>query len=277
VSPPRHINSASSGPGGVRTRQHTVFGCSTGRGGDHRAPTHPYEQESNCQPCQKAARCKARQDSPDHHIPVSSRRNITTDLEGPLRIGRRASTKKRMSTPGPSRSWIAKTYHSMEHDKTFLKFRDNVVQKHSEMIDAWCVDTCQMWYSGLGLAYEKGGPEDVYWLIPGDFNYGTPTGQEVLGRLHDLPEIILELNQDFCIGEIATDHKQFQTTHRHLRHFPHCFTIGSRPRPKKSANSPKRPRSEFFSRLRHSFLGDALKKQMVCLRANRGHAIAGGS
>jgi len=30
----------------------------------------------------------------------------------------------------------------------------------------------------------------VYWLIPGDFNYAHRSGQEVLGRLHDLPEII---------------------------------------------------------------------------------------
>src|ERR1051326_3442214 len=79
-----------------------------------------------------------------------------------------------------------KTYHSMEHDKGFLKFRSDVIKKHSEILDAWCVDTCQMWYSGLGMAYEKGGADDVYWLIPGDFNYGTQMGQEVLGRLHDL-------------------------------------------------------------------------------------------
>ena len=45
----------------------------------------------------------------------------------------------------------------------------------------------------------------MYWLIPGDFNYGTPAGKEVLGRLHDLPEICLELGQDLCIGEITSD------------------------------------------------------------------------
>lgn len=46
----------------------------------------------------------------------------------------------------------------------------------------------------------------MYWLIPGDFNYGTPVGREVLSRLLDLPEICLELGQDVCVGEIATDH-----------------------------------------------------------------------
>ena len=49
-----------------------------------------------------------------------------------------------------------------------------------------------MWYSGLGQAFEKGGEDDVYRLIPGDFNYGSAVGKEVLGRLYDLPEIRLE-------------------------------------------------------------------------------------
>jgi len=76
----------------------------------------------------------------------------------------------------------------MEGNKAFLDFRKNTAAKHSDILDAWCVDTCQMWYSGLGLAFEQGAPEDVYWLIPGDFNYGTAVGKDVLGRLHDLPE-----------------------------------------------------------------------------------------
>ena len=62
-----------------------------------------------------------------------------------------------------------------------------------------------MWYAGLGMAFEQGGPGDVYWLIPGDFNYGSRVGQEVLGRLHDLPEICAELDQDVCI-EIGRAH-----------------------------------------------------------------------
>jgi len=96
-----------------------------------------------------------------------------------------------------------KTFHAAEGNKPFLDFRKNTVARHSDIVDAWCVDTCQMWYSGLGMAFEMGGAEDVYWLIPGDFNYGTAVGREVLGRLHDLPEICLELKQDVCIGEIA--------------------------------------------------------------------------
>lgn len=152
-----------------------------------------------------------------------------------------------------------KTYRLMEHDKAFLKFRTDVVKKHSEILDAWCVDTCQMWYSGLGMAYEKGGADDVYWLIPGDFNYGTPMGQEVLGRLHDLPEIILELNQDLCIGEIATDHnnsKQLIDTYGTFALLYNWFPAEA----EEIRKLTERPRSEFFA-LRHGFLTEVLKNR----------------
>ena len=99
-----------------------------------------------------------------------------------------------------------KTHASLEHDKHYLDFRKDMVARHSDILDAWCVDTCQMWYSGLGAAFERSKAEDIFWLIPGDFNYGSAAGKEVLSRLHDLPEICLELGQDICIGEIETDH-----------------------------------------------------------------------
>ena len=93
-----------------------------------------------------------------------------------------------------------KTHFAMEGNKEFRDFRRNTVARHSDILDAWCVDTCQMWCSGLGRAFEEGKSDDVYWLIPGDFNYGSAVGKEVLGRLHDLPEICLELQQDVCVG-----------------------------------------------------------------------------
>ncbi len=70
-----------------------------------------------------------------------------------------------------------KTYFSMERNKPFLDFRKETVARHSDILDAWFVDTCQMWYSGLGAAFEQGRGDDVYWLIPGDFNYGTQPNQ----------------------------------------------------------------------------------------------------
>src|SRR5438046_838109 len=152
-----------------------------------------------------------------------------------------------------------KTHYVMEQDKPFLDFRKRVVARHSEILDAWCVDTCQMWYSGLGQAFEAGGPDDVYWLIPGDFNYGTAMGQEVLGRLHDLPEIILELNQDLCIGEIATDHnnaKQLIDTYGTFALLYNWFPAEAQ----EIRQFTKRPRSEFLA-VRHSFLREALAQR----------------
>jgi len=152
-----------------------------------------------------------------------------------------------------------KTFYAMEGNGAFPEFRKQTVARHSDILDAWCVDTCQMWYSGLGLAFEKGGPDDVYWLIPGDFNYGTASGREVLGRLHDLPEIILELQQDVCIGEIATDHnnsKQLIDTYGTFALLYNWFPAEAQ----EIRQYTERPRSEFFA-LRHGFLGEVLRNR----------------
>lgn len=152
-----------------------------------------------------------------------------------------------------------KTHYANEENKKFLEFRKETVARHSDILDAWCVDTCQMWYSGLGLACERGGPDDVYWLIPGDFNYGTSVGREVLSRLHDLPEICLELQQDVCIGEIATDHnssKQLIDTYGTFALLYNWFPTEA----VEIRQYTERPRSEFFA-LRHRFLNDVLRQR----------------
>jgi hypothetical protein len=152
-----------------------------------------------------------------------------------------------------------KTHYSMERNKAFLHFRKNTVARHSDILDAWCVDTCQMWYSGLGMAFEKGGAEDVYWLIPGDFNYASAGGKEVLGRLHDLPEICLELQQDLCIGEIETDHsnsKQLIDTYGTFGLLYNWFPSEAQ----EIRQYTERPRSEFFA-IRHGFLAEVLRQR----------------
>ena len=152
-----------------------------------------------------------------------------------------------------------KTHYAMEGNKSFLDFRRSTVTKYSDILDEWCVDTCQMWYSGLAKAFEGGASEDVYWLIPGDFNYGTPVGQEVLGRLHDLPEIILELDQDLCIGEIATDHnnsKQLIDTYATFGLLYNWFPAEAQ----EIRQFTERPRSEFFA-VRHGFFRDVLQQR----------------
>ena len=152
-----------------------------------------------------------------------------------------------------------KTHAANEQNQQYLEFRKKTVARHSEILDAWSVDTCQMWYSGLGLAFGRGGPEDVYWLIPGDFNYGTPVGRDVLSRLHDLPEICLELQQDVCIGEIATDHnnsKQQIDTYGTFALLYNWFPVEAQA----IRQYTERPRSEFFA-VRHSFLREALRQR----------------
>ncbi|MBI3881200.1 MAG: hypothetical protein HY301_14195 [Verrucomicrobia bacterium] len=149
-----------------------------------------------------------------------------------------------------------KTHFANQSDRRYQQFRQRTVARHSDVLDAWCVDTCQMWYSGLGLALERGGARDVYWLIPGDFNYGSPAGREVLGRLHDLPEICLELKQDFCIGEIATDHnhpKQLIDTYGTFALLYNWFPTEAR----EIRQYTERPRSEFFA-VRHDFLRETM-------------------
>ncbi|HAV61195.1 MAG TPA: hypothetical protein DCY13_02380 [Verrucomicrobiales bacterium] len=152
-----------------------------------------------------------------------------------------------------------KTHEASIRKNRFLEFRRKTVERHSDVIDAWCVDTCQMWYTGLGAASDRGGIGDIYWLIPGDFDYGSTVGQEVLGRLHDLPEICQELEQDLCIGEIATDHnnsKQLIDTYGTFALLYNWFPEAA----VEIRGYTERPRSEFFA-IRHSFLRDMLRRR----------------
>lgn len=152
-----------------------------------------------------------------------------------------------------------KTFHAAGEGKEFADFRKSVVSRHSDILDAWCVDTCQMWYSGLGQAFEQGGAGDIYWLIPGDFNYASAAGHRVLGRLHDLPEIVAELQQDICIGEIATD----QGHSKHLIDTYGTFALLYNWFPaeaQKIREMTERPRSEFVA-VRHEFLAGVLKSR----------------
>ncbi len=152
-----------------------------------------------------------------------------------------------------------KTHYAAADNPAFAKFRENTVAAHSDILDAWCVDTCQMWYCGLGAAFERGHPGDVYWLIPGDFNYGTSVGQQVISQLHDLPEIILELDQDLCIGEIATTHKdskQLIDTYATFGLLYNWFPAEAQ----EIRGFTERPRSEFFA-ISHNFLQEVLQQR----------------
>jgi len=181
-----------------------------------------------------------------------------TDLEQLYQlIARLAGEKKKYAHPITVID--RKTHYANEGNKQFLEFRKKTVARHSKILDAWSVDTCQMWCSGLGMAFEKGKDGDVYWLIPGDFNYGTSVGHEVLGRLHDLPEICLELQQDVCIGEITTDYnnpKLLIDTYGTFALLYNWFPIEAQA----IRQYTERPRSEFFA-VRHSFLSQVLRQR----------------
>jgi hypothetical protein len=150
-----------------------------------------------------------------------------------------------------------KTNHAARANKKFQAFKEKTVARHSDLLEAWCVDTCQMWYTGLGEAYQRGKSGDVYWLIPGDFNYASGPGKEVMGHLHDLPEIIEELDQDICIGEIETEHdnpKHLIDTYGTFALMYNWFPEAAR----EIRLFTERPRSEFFA-IRHEFLGEMLE------------------
>lgn len=178
------------------------------------------------------------------------------DLEQLYQLIARLHAERKKYAP-PITVMDRKTHYANEGNKRFLDFREKTVARHSKILDAWCVDTCQMWYSGLGHAFEQGSENDVYWLIPGDFNYGSAAGKEVLSRLHDLPEICLELQQDLCVGEIATDHsnsKQLIDTYGTFALLYNWFPAEAQA----IRQYTERPRSEFFA-VRHSFLREVLR------------------
>ncbi|MGA1237766.1 MAG: hypothetical protein ACO34E_12980 [Limisphaerales bacterium] len=152
-----------------------------------------------------------------------------------------------------------KTLESNQGHKAFNTFHQQTVQQCSHVIHAWCVDTCQMWYTGLGHAAQQGQPGDVYWIIPGDFDYGSHTGKAVLSQLHDLPEICQELQQDICVGEIATDHshsKQLIDTYGTFALLYNWFPAEGR----EIRQYTERPRSEFIA-LHHDFLCQMLQQR----------------
>jgi hypothetical protein len=181
-----------------------------------------------------------------------------TDLEVLYRLVERLADEQEKYAR-PITVMDRKTFHAMEGNAAFTRFRKETVARSSDILDAWCVDTCQMWYTGLGEAFQRGRSDDVFWLIPGDFNYGSSVGREVIGRLHDLPEIISELNQDLCVGEVATDPNHS----KHLIDAYGTFALLYNWFPTEATEIrtyTERPRSEFFA-IRHGFLRQMLSER----------------
>lgn len=109
-----------------------------------------------------------------------------------------------------SQTWYRNTSHAWgsESGNRFGTFITDVVDKWSDKSVVWSTDTCQMWLGGLGEKYDsavaQGDHAGVFWLIPGDFDYDTPEGIEILEKIDRVPLCVRENNADFCVGEITS-------------------------------------------------------------------------
>lgn len=95
---------------------------------------------------------------------------------------------------------------SPARSKAFHEAISDIVKPVSKVTSVWSVDTCSMWLHGLGDAFEKarvsGDNHDVFWLIPGDFDFTTSSGRAALEKLASIPESVYAGDCDICLGEI---------------------------------------------------------------------------
>jgi hypothetical protein len=82
-----------------------------------------------------------------------------------------------------------------------------IVQPVSSVTHVWAVDTCAMWLRGFGDAFQSAEKQnaihDVFWLIPGDFDYSTDAGQNALQELPKIPLKVHMGEGEICLGEIT--------------------------------------------------------------------------
>ena len=146
-----------------------------------------------------------------------------------------------------------------QSNKQFEEFRKDVVERNSTIVDTWAVDTCQMWLAGFGKAFdeEENTGDDVYWLIPGDFNYDKK--RTVLNKLLELPRVVSKNEQDLCLGEVSVDvnnSKQLIDTYGTYgllyNWFPH--------QAQEIRRLTDKPRTEFLA-ISHGFLRETLRRR----------------
>lgn len=91
-----------------------------------------------------------------------------------------------------------------EAKKRFVDFLRKEIEPRSEIVPSWCVDTCQMWLTGFGKAFDSNDAlAAVYWLIPGDFKYDDPEGHKVLTSFEEIPMLVYEERDvALSLGEI---------------------------------------------------------------------------
>ena len=141
----------------------------------------------------------------------------------------------------------------------FGSFREDYIKPHSDLLDVWSVDTCQMWLAGFGHAYDPANIGHVYWLIPGDFNYSSAPGLHVLARLPDMPTLVRDRTYDLILGEISVplnSSKQLIDTYGTYGLLYNWFPAEAQG----LRTITDKPRSEFFA-ISHTFLDSVLRRR----------------
>ncbi|MFN0017434.1 MAG: hypothetical protein ACKVP0_04185 [Pirellulaceae bacterium] len=152
------------------------------------------------------------------------------------------------------------TFHRNKTNRLFTSFQKDYVSKYSEVLPAWSVDSCQMWLHGLGHAFDKRSTVyDVYWLIPGDFDYASKAGADVLKNFENIPAAVYDGEVELCIGEITVpvnSAKQLIDTYGTYGLLYNWFPAEAQGLRKIT----DKPRSEFFA-IGHDYLKTALVSQ----------------
>lgn len=150
-------------------------------------------------------------------------------------------------------------YRNLKNDG-FRDFLRDYVERYSTVLHTWSVDSCQMWLHGFGYAFDNSSTVyDVYWLIPGDFDYADRAGQKVLERFEVIPNLVYTGESELCIGEITVplnSAKQLIDTYGTYGLLYNWFPAEAQG----LRRITDKPRSEFFA-IGHDYLKTALVSQ----------------
>lgn len=137
-----------------------------------------------------------------------------------------------------------------------------IVEAKSDVVDAWSIDTCNMWLSGFGEAMARAdlanSVNDVFWLIPGDFHYDASPVDSInpLTEMSKLPRLVYDGKCELSLGEIRvppSSSKQLIDTYGTYGLLYNWFPAEAQG----IRRITSKPRSEFFA-IQHDFLKTAM-------------------
>lgn len=152
------------------------------------------------------------------------------------------------------------TYYANESKPEFQELLRESIEPCSRVQYVWSIDTCQMWLAGFGQAFDHClTSNDVFWLIPADFDYASSTGDEVMKTLPEIANNVHDGNSELCLGEIRVppdSSKQLIDTYGTYgllyNWFPEEAQVLRR--------ITDKPRSEFFA-IKFDYLRQALEQR----------------